>query len=251
MSAHTWNFRQHTPLHMSQLTHVVQLSTAGVYSLEQLIHFLVTHLLSQIGQNVPKLTHTDETGELFVKHLEAAAIFLGLAGVAEAAGAVEDFLEGIEVDCDREVVWSASALHDLDSIWPTREWMHMTNTPTVSAHLSLEIADLCHSRVLATCAQQVAQAIKLDASGAALVEERERLLEVGALCLFRHEDVFGQPSEEVIFLVFVIVSAGPRRCSNEGRRTWSFLKRTSVLLGQPTRGYSETRKTRPAVCRVL
>jgi len=83
-----------------QLTHVVQLARASIHSLEQLIDLLIAHLLAQVCQNVAELPHSDEPCELFVEYLETAAVLFGLAGVAEAAGAVEDALEVVEVDCD-------------------------------------------------------------------------------------------------------------------------------------------------------
>jgi hypothetical protein len=54
---------------------------------------------------------------------------------------------------------------------------------TVSSDLVFEVLDLCECGVLAACAKEVAERIDLDASGSALVEEREGLLEVGALRL--------------------------------------------------------------------
>lgn len=80
-------------------THVVDLSTAGVNSLEQLIHLIVAHLLAKIRQDVSELTDTDETSHLLVKDLEAAAVLFWLAWVAETARSVQDLLEGVKVDC--------------------------------------------------------------------------------------------------------------------------------------------------------
>ncbi len=86
---------------LTALTHVIQLPTARVHSLQQLIHLIITHLLSQVRKNVPKLSHADEAREVLVEDLETAAVFFGLAGVAEATGTVKDLLEGVEVDCVR------------------------------------------------------------------------------------------------------------------------------------------------------
>lgn len=44
------------------------------------------------------MTDADETGHVFVEDLEAAAVGFWVAWFAEAAGAVEDFGEGFEVD---------------------------------------------------------------------------------------------------------------------------------------------------------
>lgn len=54
---------------------------------------------------------------------------------------------------------------------------------TVAAHLALKILDLGQGGVLATGAQEVAQVGEGDTAVAALVEEGEGLLEVGALRL--------------------------------------------------------------------
>lgn len=79
-------------------TPVCDLAGAGVDGLEELVHLIVTHLLAQIGENVAQLADTDKSGAILVKHLEAAAIFVDVAGVAEAAGAVQDLGEGLEID---------------------------------------------------------------------------------------------------------------------------------------------------------
>jgi hypothetical protein len=79
-------------------TCVVHLPGAGVDSLEQLVHLLFRHLFAQVRQDVFELADTDEARHVLVKHLETAAVFLGLAGVAEAARPVENALEGLEVD---------------------------------------------------------------------------------------------------------------------------------------------------------
>lgn len=60
---------------------------------------------------------------------------------------------------------------------------HRYSILTVAAHLALEVLDLSEGRVLATGAQEVAQVGQGDTTVAALVEEGEGLLEVGALSL--------------------------------------------------------------------
>ena len=89
--------------------HIVQLPTARIHGLQQLIHLLVTHLFAQVGEDIAKLAHADEARELFVEDLEAAAVFFRLAGVAEAVGAVEEFGEGFEVDCFTFIISILSA----------------------------------------------------------------------------------------------------------------------------------------------
>lgn len=86
-----------------KLTHIIQLPTTSIHSLEQLIDLLVAHLLAQVRQDVAELAHADEARELLVEHLEAAAVLFRLAGVAEAARAVEDAGEIVEVDCEGDV----------------------------------------------------------------------------------------------------------------------------------------------------
>lgn len=62
----------------------------------------------------------------------------------------------------------------------------MRATRTIPAHLALQVPDLGLGRVLAAGAQQVAEGVEVHAPGAALVEEGEGLLEVGALRLLAH-----------------------------------------------------------------
>lgn len=78
--------------------HIVDLATARIHRLQQLIHLIIAHLLAEVGQDVSELPDADETRQVLVEDLEAAAVLVGLAGVAEAAWAVEDAGEGIKVD---------------------------------------------------------------------------------------------------------------------------------------------------------
>ena len=86
-----------------RLTHVVQLTRAGVHGLEQLIDLFLRHLLAQVHENVLDLADVDAARQVLVKDLEAAAVLLGLAGVAEAAGPVEHALERLKVDFEVKV----------------------------------------------------------------------------------------------------------------------------------------------------
>jgi hypothetical protein len=81
------------------LTGIVDLPRAGINGLEQLIDLLVGHLLAEVRQDVLELTNTNKACHVLVKDLETTTVLLGLAGVAEAAGAVQNALEGLEVDC--------------------------------------------------------------------------------------------------------------------------------------------------------
>ena len=68
-------------------------------ALEQLIHFLLAHLLAQVGQNVLDLALANEPRAILVKDLESADVLFDIERLAEAAGPVEDLGEGLKVDC--------------------------------------------------------------------------------------------------------------------------------------------------------
>lgn len=89
------------------LTNIVDLPRIGVCRLQQLIDLLIGHLLAQVSQDISQLSNADETRQVFVKDLEAAAVFLRLAWVSEASRAVEDLGERLEVNC--RIVMSASS----------------------------------------------------------------------------------------------------------------------------------------------
>lgn len=80
-------------------TCVVDLARAGVDGLEELVDLVVRHLLAEVREDVLELADADEARHVLVEDLEAAAVLLRLAGVAEAARAVQHPLEGLEVDC--------------------------------------------------------------------------------------------------------------------------------------------------------
>ena len=50
-------------------------------------------------RTISQLSNPNESCHILVKHLKAATILLWLARVAETAWAVEDFLEGFEINC--------------------------------------------------------------------------------------------------------------------------------------------------------
>ena len=50
-------------------------------------------------RTISQLPNPNESCHILVKHLKAATILLWLARVAETAWAVEDFLEGFEINC--------------------------------------------------------------------------------------------------------------------------------------------------------
>jgi len=161
------------PLSRIAHTHIVDLAAASIHSLQQLIHLLIAHLLAQICQDIPELPNTNEARQILVEHLESATVLLRLAGIAEAVRTVEDAGEGVVVD------WIQSAYSR-----PRFECRRARSLQlTITAHLPLQLLDLCQRRVLPTRPQQVAQVVQRDAAVAALVEEGEGLLEVGALRL--------------------------------------------------------------------
>ena len=77
----------------SHQVHVVDLPTACVDSFQELVHLLVTHLFTQIGQDVSQLSDPYEACHILVKHLKATTVFFGFARVSEAARSIEDFAE--------------------------------------------------------------------------------------------------------------------------------------------------------------
>jgi hypothetical protein len=82
------------------LTPVVDFVVVGVDGrLEQLVDFLLAHLLAQVRQDVLDLPLAHEPAPVLVEHLEPPDVFFNVKGLAEAARAVEDLGEGLEVDC--------------------------------------------------------------------------------------------------------------------------------------------------------
>lgn len=79
--------------------HVIDLSAAGVDSLQQFINLFIAHLFSQVRKDVSELADSDETCHVFVEYLKAAAIFFWFARISETARSVEDFAEGFEINC--------------------------------------------------------------------------------------------------------------------------------------------------------
>lgn len=79
-------------------TSIIYFAATSIHSLQQLIHLFVAHLLPQIGQNIPQLANTNEARHVFIEYLEASAVFLRLARIAESAWSIENFGEGLEVN---------------------------------------------------------------------------------------------------------------------------------------------------------
>jgi hypothetical protein len=97
------------------LTSIINLPTTRIHGLEQLIHLLVTHLLPQIRQNIPQLTNPNKPRHIFIKDLKAATVFLWFTRVPEAAWAVEDFGEGLEINYSNHPILTSTLLRmDVD-----------------------------------------------------------------------------------------------------------------------------------------
>jgi hypothetical protein len=158
---------------------VVDLAGARIDGLEQLVNLLVRHLLAQVRQDVLELADAYEARHVFVEHLEAAAVFLGNAGVAESARPVENALESLKVDCRGQKL----AVCPGNGVTRGRKL-------TLCANVLLEVLDLRKRGVLAARAQQVAEVVQGDTAVAALVVQGESLLVVGRrlVVLVRHFD---------------------------------------------------------------
>lgn len=85
------------------LTGIVDHITPDIHSLQKLINLVVAKFLAQTGQHIAELSNAYVACPVFVEYLEAAHKLVGLAGGTEAAGAVEDLLEGVEVNCEASV----------------------------------------------------------------------------------------------------------------------------------------------------
>ena len=95
--------RKHRPDQI-QIPHLSRLRIHGLgTALQQLVDFVVAHLLAQIRQDVAQLAHADVAGQVLVEDLEAPRVLFRVAGIAEAVGAVEEGVEGWEVDCRESV----------------------------------------------------------------------------------------------------------------------------------------------------
>lgn len=171
-------------------TGVVDLARAGVDSLEQLIDFFIRHLLAEVGQDVLELADADEARHILVEDLEAAAVLLGLAGIAEATGAVQDALEALEVDyVEKSVNFKRSYLACCGCSWSrpsqcTRDAklgcsISLSPALTFASDALLKVLDLGNGRVLAAGAEKITQGVGGAAAVAALVEQGESLLVVG------------------------------------------------------------------------
>lgn len=98
--------------------------------------------------------------------METAAVFLRLARVAETAGAVQNTLECLKVDCIASVSYAL-----LNRIAGSKL--------TFTTDILLEVLDLSEGGVLAAGAQQITKAVNSDTAISALVEQSESLLVVG------------------------------------------------------------------------
>jgi len=120
---------------------VIDLPRTSIDSLQQLIHFLIAHLLPQVCQDISQLTHADVSREILVENLETATVFFWLAWVTESARSVENLGECLEVE--------------------------------ITADILLQFSDLVQCRILTACSEQISQLVQLHTLGTTLVEELE------------------------------------------------------------------------------
>ena len=171
---------------MRLLTGVVDLSRAGIHSLQEFVHLVIGHLLAEICENVLELTDANEACHVLVEDLETTAVLFRLTGIAEAARAVQDALEGLEVDC------AATVLASSENARKMRAFIRLVLT--VTADILLEVLDLSECWVLPASAKQITKAVERNTTVAALVEKGESLLVVGrslSVVLVRSHDFFG------------------------------------------------------------
>ncbi len=135
------------------LTSIVDLAGAGVNSLEQLVDLLIRHLLAEIRQDILDLADADKSSHVLVEDLESAAIFLRLARVAEAAGAVQDALERLKVNCAKRLALSQCRQIKGGCSSGTAA---SGKVLTVATHALLQVLNLSQSGILAAGSQEVA-----------------------------------------------------------------------------------------------
>ena len=161
------------------------------------------------SHTVSQLPHPNKPRHVLVKNLEPATILFRLAGVPKTAGAIEDFGEGVEVDCffaeislsNNLAISSSSPFFKNSLLFLKRCFPHTPHTSlsrenrgsfggwflwgkkkkprTVSTNALFQIADLGQRGVLAAGAQEVAEGFEGDAPVAALVEEGKGFFVVG------------------------------------------------------------------------
>ena len=122
------------------------------------------------------MAYTNISCKVFVEDLEAFAIVFRWTRLLKAARPIEDFGEGVEIDCLPSVRSSyssppsATALRIVDA------------SHTVTAHLPLQLLDLFQTGILTARAKEIAEALLLALPAPAPVEELEEVFVVGC-CL--------------------------------------------------------------------
>lgn len=78
---------------MRESTSIVYFSAGCIDGFEQLVNLVVTHFLAEVGQDISQLADAYETRHVFIKYLEASAVFFRLARIAKTAWSIENFGE--------------------------------------------------------------------------------------------------------------------------------------------------------------
>ena len=73
---------------------------ANLYSLQQFVHLLVCHLLTELREHVSQLACPDESVSFLVEHLETPDELLRCARWFEPVWAIKDRQECFVVDCE-------------------------------------------------------------------------------------------------------------------------------------------------------
>jgi hypothetical protein len=123
------------------------------------------------ARTVSQLSDADEAGHVLVEDLETAAVFLWLAWVAEATRSIQDAAEGVKVDYIPTNILVSAMISGSRSRFSRLRLGVGTKQRTVTAGRLLQVGNLGEGWVLAACAQQVAERVDGDATGATLVEQ--------------------------------------------------------------------------------
>lgn len=118
---------------------VVDLAVLDREALEQLVHFLISHLLAKLGEDITKFTGTDEPVSSLVKDLESFDKLVGSTG-------------------------------GLPSIRPVQHRQKLVIAESGSDSL-LELCDLCLGRILTQGPQEFTKGFTGHLAGASFVKE--------------------------------------------------------------------------------
>lgn len=73
---------------MKKSTSIIYFSAGRIDGFEQLVNLVITHFLTEVGQNITQLADADETRHVFIENLEPSAVFFRLARIAETARSI-------------------------------------------------------------------------------------------------------------------------------------------------------------------